>query len=32
MDGEQKIVRCPACGNEAEVVVADSFDLSGGDL
>lgn len=32
MDGEQKIVRCPACGNEAEVVVSDSFDLSGGDL
>lgn len=29
---EQKIVRCPDCGNEGEIVCSDSFDLSGGDL
>lgn len=32
MRPEQKIVRCPVCGNEGEVSVADSFDLSGGDM
>lgn len=32
MSPEQKVVRCPLCGNEGEVVVADNFDLNGGDL
>ena len=32
MPYDQKIVRCPECGNEGEIVLADKFDLSGGDL
>jgi len=32
MTYDQKIVRCPKCGNEGEVIAADKFDLSGGDL
>lgn len=32
MSPEQKVARCPECGNEADVVFVDKFDLSGGDL
>lgn len=32
MSTEQKVVRCPLCGNEGEVAISDKFDLSGGDL
>ncbi len=30
MRPEQKIVKCPECGNEGEVYVSDNFDISGG--
>ncbi|MBM6865530.1 hypothetical protein H6A66_10185 [Bacteroides caecigallinarum] len=32
MESDQKIVRCPECGNEGEIVYSDKFDLSGGEL
>ena len=32
MPYDQEVVRCPECGNQGEVVIADSFDLNGGDL
>lgn len=32
MQSNQKMVRCPECGNEGEVVTSDSFDLNGGDF
>lgn len=30
MRPDQKVVKCPECGNGGEVVTADKFDLSGG--
>lgn len=30
MRPDQKIVKCPDCGNGGEVVTADNFDISGG--
>lgn len=32
MNPDQRVVKCPECGNEGEVVVADKFDLNGGTL
>lgn len=30
MRPDQKVVKCPECGNEGEVFVSDNFDLAGG--
>ena len=30
MRPDQKVVKCPDCGNEGEVVIADNFELNGG--
>lgn len=32
MKGDEKIVKCPDCGNEGELEVSDEFDLKGGGM